>query len=988
MFNFYLFFVFQINHQHATQQNHPVDVYLLHQYNPVEKSDQTIQLVPTAATHILNNYYATPLYNIQTHQLNQNEQNNEKTEEKQQYKITEDGDDVLTTPIVQVFKDANCSKDVTDIEEYDSSHEKPNDYIDPTNFNVKEVSGNFGKKINNSINYKGRVHYTVETPKAADRSERFYFSTAITPLRTNSANVAQDGIDKLVASTQDLISNEDLLIINRAAEKYVNDPSEDFIKPRPRYRQKTDSDHVDTKQITVQTKFRSPKDDKNANRNDFNFATPIIVPDSTYSIQKQQILNNLLSTVVPYIENGYELVGVRNSFEENVTDAYNNVVNVTPRPIGPNYLAPITVALRLLNANVNNTLEVGDHEASDSELVSDTVENPKKETTIVEIQESIPVDITHINDVEVHEYLDEGRSNDVPYNFAKSLYYKYLDALRSSRKIQDNMNKMLYKYGVANDENFEKVPYQNDTQDLNQDSNSSEDGTENEPEQSGSQRTEYIGYLNKIGDPDQKIIQPIIIEKEVPITQFVDRFIEKEVRVPQTVEVSVPVDRPVPVPVSVEKIVEKPVEVTKFVNKPYPVRVPQPYPVEVPYPIEKTVFVDRPVGVPFPVEKVVEKPVLHPVPVPTPVGIPVQVQVPLEHIYPIAVEKPVPYRVEVEKPVHIDHIIEKQIHIPYPVEKQVHIPVPYEKKVPVPYPVEKKVHVPVEKIVEKPVTVTKYIEKPVHVKVPVPQPVPVPVRVPQPYPVDRIVEKRVPYPVDRIVEKQVPVQIPIPVEKIVEKIIEKPVMVTKYVDKPYPVERIVEKRVPYPVKVPVEVKVPYPVEKIVEKPVHIPIALYQMYAGQESKYYPQYAPLNQNYATKTEEPVVTQHQQYIKDKQTLNDQITNANHYATSYQYVNNTLKINDQNKLNNIINYLRNAQNYLNNQSQNKKLNNYQNIYGSKNPYDSSNKNYVLEVKVRRADREPKMTNLRIEYGGFKPPLIPSTEVDLDGIPVDSKEQ
>ncbi|KAJ0170460.1 hypothetical protein K1T71_013831 [Dendrolimus kikuchii] len=983
----------QIYHQHPTQKQNQPDVQLLQQqYAPIEKSDQIIQLVPTAASNILNNYYATPLYSIQTHQPVQNNYNNEKIKEEKQYEVTENDDDVLSTPVVRVFKDVNCSKHITDTvpEELDTSVDKSNDYIDTINFDVRAVNGNFGKKVNKILNYKGRVHYTVGAPKAADRSERFYFTTAITPVTSIIANVTQDGIDKLVASTQDLISNEDLLIINHAAEKHVNDLSEDFIKPRPRHiiKQKTDNDQDTTNQFTVTAKYRSATDNKEAYRDDYNFATPIIVADSTFANQKQQILNNLLSTMVPYIENGYELIRVRNSLEENVTDAYNNVVNVTPRPIGQNYLAPITVALRLLNANVNNTLEVEDPEGSYSELITKTVESPKKETTVVEIQESIPIDITHINDVEVHEYLDEGRSNNVPYNFAKSLYHKYIDALKSSRKIQDNMNKILYKYGALKDDSYDEIDQnQNVTEDSNKDINSSDDNTEDEPEQAGSQRSEYVRYLNRLGNPNQKIIQPIIIEKEVPVTQFVDRFIEKEVRVPEPVEVPVPVDRPVPVAVPVEKIVEKPVEVTKYVDKPYPVEVPQPYPIQVPYPVEQTVYVDRPVHIPIPVEKVVEKPVLHPVPVPTPVGVPVEVQVPVEHkiIYPIAVEKPVPYRVEVEKPVHIDHIIEKEIHIPYPVEKQVHIPVPYEKRVPVPYAVEKRVHVPVEKIVEKPIEVTKYVEKPVHVKVPVPQPIAVPVKVPQPYPVDRIVEKRVPYPVDRIVEKRVPVQIPIPVEKIVEKIVEKPVMVTKYVDKPYPVEKrvpypiekIVERPVPYPVRVPVEVKVPYPVEKIVEKQVHIPIPLYRMYDGQESKYYPQYAPLNQNYAKKTEQPVLSQYQ--------LNNRQTNS--YATSYQYVNNS-RNDDQNKLSNIVNYLRNAQNYLyHQQNQNRNLNSYQNFYGNKNSYDNANKNYVLEVKVRRADREPKMTNLRIEYGGFKPPLIPSTEVDLDGLPINNKE-
>lgn len=50
---------------------------------------------------------------------------------------------------------------------------------------------------------------------------------------------------------------------------------------------------------------------------------------------------------------------------------------------------------------------------------------------------------------------------------------------------------------------------------------------------------------------------------------------------------------------------------------------------------------------------------------------------------------------------------------------------------------------------------------------------------------------------------------------------EKPVVVTKYVDKPYPVEtripyseeKLVDKRLPYPIEVPIGVKIPYQGDK-------------------------------------------------------------------------------------------------------------------------------------------------------------------------------
>ncbi|CAG4975319.1 unnamed protein product [Colias eurytheme] len=528
-----------------------------------------------------------------------------------------------------------------------------------------------------------------------------------------------------------------------------------------------------------------------------------------------------------------------------------------------NYLTPITVALRLLNNDTNdNNLE--DYEISESENIPKTV-NPKKERTIIEIQQSIPLEITHINDVEYHEYLDEGRMNDRrPPNYAKALYEQYMSLQENERNQQEQ---------------------QKHNSQENHDKSNDSDGAGNayteviiKPNDSNP-RNSYESNQNYNND---KVLQPIIIEKEVPVTKYVDRYIEKKVPYPERVEVvkQVPVDRPVPYPVRYDTIVEKPVEVTRYVDKPYPVEVLKPYPVEVrvPYPVEHKVYVDRPVHVPYAVEKVVEKNVIHPI----------------------------------AKPV--EKIVHKEVPVPYPVEKKVPYPVPQEVQVPVPYPVERRIPVPVEKIVEKPVT--KIVER--HIKVPVPHPVPYQVHVPKPYPVDRIVEKKVPYPVhiDHIVEKKVPIQVPYPVKTVVEKIVEKPVIVTKYVDKPYPVE----KRVPYPV----EVKVPYPVEK--EQKQDFP---YQFEKIDPTIYY--------GYGNGGYTQNGGHYINYIPLQKVSTLQQTNQN-YQTQQKY-NFTWERNQE--------------------------------------FD----------RQRRTDRIPKMTNLRIEYGGFKPPLVPSTEVDLDGNPINKKQ-
>ncbi|KAM3968914.1 LOW QUALITY PROTEIN: uncharacterized protein ACR2FA_002087 [Aphomia sociella] len=1078
-------------HLHSTAQ--PVEIYLLQQQFPSptpETQDQVVQIFPTASSvqlsnseiqysnvpdYFYHNIVTTPLYNIRTHHT-ESKKENDNSEPLQ--KETNEPHKSYSTSVVQVFKDHNCTND-------DTSHTEPeqvseiqkttNLYADIPNYEVHNINTNSGPtdSTDRPLTYRGAVHFRVESPRDNARSERYYYYTTVSTPTDDEDSVQSEkneGITKLVASTQDLISNEDLLRINHAAEKHVYAQNDDIIKPSSRrengryqfYDQRNDQSNPPRSKITVTAKIgnivnseiehtgndESKEQILQTSSNEYKFASPIVVPDSSYDNYKEQVINNLVSTMVPYLQDGYQIVNIKNSLEEQKkydensdsrVNSNEGTVNVTPRPIGQKYLAPITVALRLLNANESGSFNyVEDHETSDSELVSETIQSPKKEKTIVEVQESIPVSITHINDVEVHEYLEEGRSNDKgTLDIAKKLYNKYVEALESSKKIQKNMNDILYKYGMSKSNN------NNESQDYDNDNDSKEkleasSNTRSEvgikPNDDNNERSEYINYFNEYG---QKIVQPIIIEKEVPVTKFVDRFIEKQVPYPERVEVVKEVDRPVAIPIPIEKVVEKPVEVTRYIDKPYPVGVLHPYPVavQVPYPVEQKIYIDRPVHIPFPVEKLVEKQIVHQIPVPTPVGIPYEVQVPVEQkvLYPVPIETPVPYPVEVEKPVAVEKIVHKEVPVPYPVERQVPYPVAVETKVPVPYPVEKRIPVTVEKIVEKPVTVTKVIEKPYQVQVPVPHPVPVEVRVPHPYPVDRIVEK-IPYPVpvDRIVEKKVPYKVPYPVEKVVEKIVEKPVVVTKYIDKPYPVEKrvpypvekIVEKKVPYPVQVPVEVRVPYPVERFVEKPVHIPIKVPYQFTKNHEK------PLgNHNYVNNFQHTQQSQNiPQYIKysgveqqkygnlppnqihlqkEQQTLQDQQNQqqiqayyqnlgenqkaliqttkwGNQYASSYQYINSTptFEVQQFKKTPNLMNYL-------------SFVTNTQNPYYYYGPppmknYEDSwekNNNYIVELKLRRTDRTPRISNLRIEYG-FKPPLIPSTEVDLDGIPLKKNEE
>ncbi|CAH2236168.1 jg1399 [Pararge aegeria aegeria] len=1008
----------------------PLQIFLLRGQYPVQNHffqvipDNPVHLTSVPNFYLNNNQDATPsYYNLNVEHTRDDRQYAENNvENKPNNRATHENDEeIIETkengPVVRVFKDHNCPNDDLNYNNnLQNQHE--NHFQQPAKYNHEtphSVHGNFGERDFKQPTSQAINNYKIDEPD--NRNERYYYSTEISHSTTSKPVILteEEGISRLVASTQDLITNEDLLRINHAAERAVSGYGDDYIKPKRKLNSKSIVYNGPTQakprsRITVSAKIGNIVDSRiehpksyrepsaqvireptpqsyETTNNDYRFASPIIVADPKYGNYKQQIVNNLVSTMVPYIQDGYEIVGVRNSLNENNTGkneenkSGEDLVNITPRPISQSYLAPITVALRLLNLNDSEIFNtVDDHEASDSELIEKTVENPENGKTIVEIQESIPVEITHINDVEYHEYLDEGRSNNGnPYGIVKSIYQKYLQNLESNTYAQNQHD--------SNPKNQNSDYYETSN---NEDSKETLESSENiqsevQVQANTDNRNAYANYYN--AENGDKIIQPIIIEKQVPVTAYVDRFIEKKVPYPEPVEVvkQVPVDRPVPVPVRYETIVEKPVEVTKYVDKPYPVEVYHSYPVEVrvPYPVEHKVYVDRPVHVPYPIEKVIEKQVLHPVPIPTPVGIPFGIQVPVEKkvLYPVHIATPVPVAVPVEKHIPVEKIVEKEVPVPYPVEKQVPYPVRHEVKVPVPYPVEKRIPVPVE------------------------------VHVPKPYPVDRIIEKKIPYPVtvEKIVERKVHVKVPYPVKTFVEKIIEKPVVVTKYVDKPYPVEKrvpypvekIIERKVPYPVHVPVAVKVPYQVENNVQKPdVPYPFekvekqTIYTYGVNQEVlSNVANYLRYNQE-QYKQPLPSYVQNndfntQQHAESQRNYQIQLANAqilrniqnttpayskqwgNQYAATYQYSNST----SDKKLPETVSH---------NQGNNKyfgplPLRNYEGQW-------EKNKDYT--ERIRRTDRTPKVSNLRIEYGGFKPPLIPSTEIDLDGLPINKSKE
>lgn len=265
-----------------------------------------------------------------------------------------------------------------------------------------------------------------------------------------------------------------------------------------------------------------------------------------------------------------------------------------------------------------------------------------------------------------------------------------------------------------------------------------------EPEKINGQRKTVVEVQKSINIKNILISQEEQKPKQQPVYQqqvFGARFIPKKQKV---IHQNVYIDRPYPV------------EVNKYIEK--PVRV------EVPVHVDR--IVEKPVPYPVPVEKIIEKPVER--------IVEKEVQGPVQKVF---IEK------IVEKPIHHTH------YQPYQVSKTERIPVPYV----------------VEKIVDRPVTVEKIVEKIVD------RPVEVEKIVERPYKqvVEKIVDRPYPVEVERIVEKEVKVEVP--VEKVVEKIIDRPVPVEVPIDRPYPVtvEKIVEKFVDRPI--PYAVHVPYPV---------------------------------------------------------------------------------------------------------------------------------------------------------------------------------
>ncbi|XP_001659466.2 titin isoform X1 [Aedes aegypti] len=467
-------------------------------------------------------------------------------------------------------------------------------------------------------------------------------------------------------------------------------------------------------------------------------------------------------------------------------------------------------------------------------------------------------------------------------------------------------------------------------------------------------------------------------------------------------------------PIIVEKPVERIVKQNVYIEKPVERLVHQPVYIEKPVPQPVDRIVEKKIPVPYPVEKIVEKPV------PTPVHVPyhVEKQVPVHHYIdrPVPHHVPVPVTVEkiVEKPITVEKVITKEVQVPYPVTQIV------------------------EKIVDRPVPVEKVVTKEVQVPYPVTQFVnrPYPVEVP----VEKVVEKIVDRPVETVVEKHVEVPVPVTVEKVVEKFIDRPV--------PYPVQVPVEVpvQVPvhYPVEVPVGVPIPYPVEKLIPVTIHEPkpthafiktthhekLFDFHKFFGGKKKHYTEHFILKAPPLPKPPVIEVPGKHYYFHNQFPKNDLHFGASIPAPSYVDVGhiNVLPHHFPEKSKSIYGapltgeIFNGKSSYHFNPYQHYPLIDqshfvgkftyqaaplpplpqqhhhhfqtstaqllpgvYKDDYVGPTPLLEDHWAVKSDVKFRRSPAYGK--SLRIEYGGFKPPLVPSLEIDENGVPL-NKEQ
>lgn len=442
-------------------------------------------------------------------------------------------------------------------------------------------------------------------------------------------NIQHPAPTKLIETTRNLVTGEDVLNINHAVS------SEEVSNVETSTAQSIVTEY-NNNQVTAAGANVVTKVEINHSEGGQYYSTTA-APLVTKSLLNQPIVvadlveNSVKSTTEKY-------VAVTEEAHEQPTPP--PTILVTPRPVSTNFLAPITAGIQLQN-----------------------VEHETHNNYYVEIQKSLPYYLGK------YEY-------PLPENVTQNIHEKAAQNVELGRSLlylppkTEGLVEQLPEVEI-NQKFTDSVSVQQLPSPILKGNFLEADQQQVQAYHQVAIQQVPVYYKQFIEKPvPYPVIQTQIVEKPVEVTKYVTQPYPVHIQVP--VEVPYPVEKQVPVKVEVEKIVEKPVHITKVVEKPVP--VPQPYPVEKivekPVPVEVTKFVEVrvPQPVPYPVEKVVQKIVKQPYPV--------EVRVPVEKI----VEKTVPVPHYIEKPVPVEKIIEKPvphyIDRPYPVEVKVPVHVP------------------------------------------------------------------------------------------------------------------------------------------------------------------------------------------------------------------------------------------------------------------------------------------------------------------------
>lgn len=515
---------------------------------------------------------------------------------------------------------------------------------------LKEANtGQFGAKLN--AKYSNKHNRT---------NQQVFFRRKV-PSRTTKP-------PKFTQTTNKLISGQDVLNINEAINKDVNniiaDESSHVTSGTSSSESTTTIAYLTERPVTTPQLIQENTGDPNANIERYVTPTPVpitVTHQVPYIVTENSENVGFLNQPIIVIDDEPEQKqDSSNAQTVNILSAETRIpgessgqstILVTPRPISTNFLAPITAGVQL--------------QSVDQSAANSKYEYPPQ-TYIIEVQKSLPYYIGKF----------EYTQNPSEYGAQKSKEV-YNETVKTEQAALENyeLGMSLINFPVPSLPFFQEVrneahpvvqqlPSENINQKFSENDDSHELNSLNLQQlPSTIINTKFIDPLQNANDSKQSLVYRKSVESSSKQNQLVSK----------------PAPAPVVTSQSIEQIhipIQIPYEITKYIDRPYPVQVPIPQP--------------------YPVEKVVEKIVKQPYPVE--VRIPVQV--------PIRIPHPVPVERIVEKKVPITHIVEK----PFPVEKVVEKPVP--QYIPKPYPVEVKVPVPVAQ--------PYYIQVPIEVPRPFP----------------------------------------------------------------------------------------------------------------------------------------------------------------------------------------------------------------------------------------------------------------------------